>query len=67
MKVSLADDNNIILNTKPLKHTSAAAFSASSHEGSRRLKSGSGSDPVDIACSDKGLQLEGVESKLRSI
>ena len=62
MKVSLADDNNIMINTKPSKRTSAAAFSASSHGhgGSRRLKSGSGSDSVDIACSDKGLQLEGL-------
>ena len=50
----------LILNTK---RTSAAAFVASSEvRRSARLKSsdpkrgGGGADPVDIACSDKGLQ-----------
>ena len=49
----------LILNTK---HTSAAAFNASSRvRRSDRLDSirGGGADPVDIACSDKGLQLGG--------
>ena len=40
----------LIFNTKC---TSAAAFTGSS--GDRRLKLGGEVDPVDIACSDKGL------------
>lgn len=52
----------LILNTK---RTSVAAFKASSRDmRSDKLKSldpigGGGADPVDIACSDKGLQLGG--------